>query len=66
MGSYKEMTQEEAAEMWIAGVRTMDYAPELELYVDGHKVNWIPFTPTPYFWESPYQHYAEHWRVEIE
>ena len=66
MPNYKEMTQEEAVEMWNVGVRTMDYAPELELYVDGERIPWVPFVPTPYFWETPHQHWAERWRVETE
>ena len=66
MPNYKEMTQEEASNLWRSGVHTMEYAADFELYVDGEKVPWIPFVPTAYFWDSPAHHWAERWRVETE
>jgi len=66
MPNYKEVTQEEMTVLWDAGVHNAEYACNFELLVDGEKVPWKPFVPTPYFWESPQQHWADRWRVETE
>ena len=68
MPDYKEMTQEEATVLWESGVHTVEYAIT-DAYVnipEDATYRWVPFTPTPYFWAGPEQHWAEKWRVETE
>ena len=64
MPNYKEMTQEEAVVLWESGVHTVEYSTHQSGYWGAPA--WLPFVPTPYFWEGPEQHWAEKWRVETE
>ena len=66
MPNYKEMTQEEAVVLWESGVHTVEYAVKCFYPKDREVTRWVPFTPTPYFWAGPEQHWAEKWRVETE